>query len=294
MNLSHLYYFKKLAETQHYTKAAKELFITQPSLSGAISSLERELSVPLFKKKGRNVELTKHGSDFLSYVNESLSILETGIAAIKEQTGLLNGTLEIGCIPTLLGQFLPNLQNHYLQKNPNITFNIHHGMSLEIVHAVSTGTYDIGFCSKVDNKPELDYVPISYQEIIAIVSNSHPLAEKDAICLIDLKPDKLITYRKNIPIGKLMHQLLSSNDMTADYSYDDEISIAGAVSNSSKIALVADTSFLKQFDTIKKIHLTDVPLDFRLIYMVFNNEAFLTPILKDFTNFVMKHEINLP
>ena len=48
MNLSQLYYFKRLAELQHYTKAAQELSITQPSLSGAIHSLEDELGVDLF------------------------------------------------------------------------------------------------------------------------------------------------------------------------------------------------------------------------------------------------------
>ena len=53
MNLSQLYYFKKLAELQHYTKAAKELYISQPSLSDSMSSLEKELGVTLFQKEGR-------------------------------------------------------------------------------------------------------------------------------------------------------------------------------------------------------------------------------------------------
>ena len=52
MNLQQLYYFRKLAEVQHYTKAAKALYITQPSLSDSIASLEHELSVSLFQKKG--------------------------------------------------------------------------------------------------------------------------------------------------------------------------------------------------------------------------------------------------
>ena len=67
MNLSQLYYFKRLAELQHYTKAAQELSITQPSLSGAIHSLEDELGVDLFHKKGRNIVLTKNGSGYLLY-----------------------------------------------------------------------------------------------------------------------------------------------------------------------------------------------------------------------------------
>ena len=56
MNLPQLYYFRKLAEVQHYTEAAKALYITQPSLSDSIASLEKELGVSLFQKKGRNIK----------------------------------------------------------------------------------------------------------------------------------------------------------------------------------------------------------------------------------------------
>ena len=70
MNLSQLYYFRKLAQLQHYTKAAKELYITQPSLSDSISSLEQELGLSLFQKEGRNVKLTKYGKEFYEYVDE--------------------------------------------------------------------------------------------------------------------------------------------------------------------------------------------------------------------------------
>ena len=55
MNLNHLQYFVKIAYLEHYTKAAKDLSITQPSLSHAISSLEEELGTKLFEKQGRNV-----------------------------------------------------------------------------------------------------------------------------------------------------------------------------------------------------------------------------------------------
>ena len=102
MNLSQLYYFRKLAELQHYTKAAKELFITQPTLSGSISSLEQELGVSLFQKAGRNVELTKYGAEFLKYVNASLEQLDKGIAIMKGYSGEGDGgVIDLGCIITL-------------------------------------------------------------------------------------------------------------------------------------------------------------------------------------------------
>lgn len=91
MNLSQLYYFCKLAELQHYTQAAQELYITQPSLSGAISTLESELGVDLFQKRGRNVYLTKYGKEFYQYVSAALRELDKGIEVAKEHAGKMGG-----------------------------------------------------------------------------------------------------------------------------------------------------------------------------------------------------------
>ena len=91
MNLSQLYYFRKLAELQHYAKAAKELYITQPSLSNAISSLEQELGVSLFQKTGRNIHLTKYGAEFLAYVTLGLVQIGTGIAIRTNYAGSGDG-----------------------------------------------------------------------------------------------------------------------------------------------------------------------------------------------------------
>ena len=78
MNLNQLTYFVTLAQIENYTRAAKRLDITQPSLSHAISNLEKELQVPLFERHGRNVTMTKYWEMFLKYVQDSLHILNLG------------------------------------------------------------------------------------------------------------------------------------------------------------------------------------------------------------------------
>ena len=107
MNLSQLYYFRKLAQLEHYTKAAKELYITQPSLSDSISSLEQELGIALFQREGRNIKLTKYGREFYQYVCSALNELEKGIAVAKEKSGAIGGGVVLGCIPPGLGGFIP-------------------------------------------------------------------------------------------------------------------------------------------------------------------------------------------
>lgn len=294
MNLQQLYYFRKLAEVQHYTEAAKALYITQPGLSDSIASLEHELSVSLFQKKGRGVQLTKYGQEFYEYVNQALGILEHGIAAVREKSDSVTGTIDIGCIPTLLGDFLPNALDLYHEKCPQVSFNIFHEKSIPVAEGVSSGTYDIGLCSMVENKDDLVFVPITYQELVVIVRNDHPLAVHDSIELTALKGYMLSTYRDTIPIGKTISKILKEKGMEAVYSYDDEISIAGRINHSSKTAIVADTPFLKQFDNLKKIHLTDVPKDTRMLYLVYSKKNFITAAVEAFANFMVAHCLNLP
>lgn len=294
MNLQQLYYFRKLAEVQHYTEAAKALYITQPSLSDSISSLESELSVALFQKKGRGIELTKYGQEFYQYVSQALGVLEHGIAIMKEKSDSVTGTIDVGCIPTLLGDFLPDALDLYHEKHPQVNFNIFQDKSIPVAEGVSAGNFDIGFCSMVESKEDLMFVPITYQELIVIVRNDHPLARYDSMELSTLRDYTLSTYRDTIPIGKTIRKILKDKNMEAAYSYDDEISIAGRINRSSKAAIVADTPFLKQFDNLKKIHLTDVPLNTRMLYMVYSKKNFITAAVEAFANFMVSNCLNLP
>ena len=94
MNLYHLRYFVTLAHLEHYTKAAEILAITQPSLSHAIASLEKELGVKLFEKDGRNVALTKCGQAFLTDVEQALSMLDSSVNKLQ-MTGNGEGRAKI-------------------------------------------------------------------------------------------------------------------------------------------------------------------------------------------------------
>ena len=81
MELTQLRYFLKVAELQHITRAAEELHIAQPALTQTIHRLEKELEVPLFGIKGRNIVLTEYGR----YFYEKLKPLLTGILDLPEQ-----------------------------------------------------------------------------------------------------------------------------------------------------------------------------------------------------------------
>lgn len=109
MNLSQLYYFSKLSELEHFSKAAKELYITQPSLSHAIKSLETELGVQLFEREGRRMRLTPFGKEFAIYVKRGLREINKGVELAQEFNGKLGGTVNVGAVLTVQGDYLPPL-----------------------------------------------------------------------------------------------------------------------------------------------------------------------------------------
>ena len=87
MTLLQLQYFETLARVLHYTHAAEELHIAQPSLSYSINELEKELGVKLFEKQNRKICLTDYGERFLPYVQKSLMLMEEGTNTLKQMAG---------------------------------------------------------------------------------------------------------------------------------------------------------------------------------------------------------------
>lgn len=293
MNLNQLYYFKKLAELKHFTLTAKELFITQPSLSGSISSLEEELGLELFHRQGRTITLTKYGEQFYKHISSALNELEKGIEYAQEESGTLGGVIDIGCIPTIIGDFLPLVIHNYQNKvNSKTKFNVFNSMSLEIIEGIKSGKYDVGFCSYIDNEPAIEFIPVLAQELILLVNADHHLASKELVSLDDLHDLNLITYRKNIPIGKEIMKLLQAHGLHANHAFDDEITIGGEVYSSDVAAITARTPFLAQFSSLRSVSL-DVPPDTRKVYMCYSKPSYHTRPVEIFTDYVIKNECRI-
>jgi DNA-binding transcriptional LysR family regulator len=293
MNLSQLYYFRKLAQLQHYTNAAKELYITQPSLSDAIASLEDELGILLFQKDGRNVKLTKYGQEFYEYVNDALHQLDRGIAVARSKSGIMGGVIDIGCIPTILGDYMPNAIQDYREVNPGAVFNVYQGHTLRLIEDLKKGKYDLILCSKTED-PDLEFIPVMAQQLVVVVRKDHPLAARESVKIADLSRYALNTYRENLPIGKIVRAVLKEKGVSANFSYDDEISIGGIVTVTDQVAITADTPYLKQFDQITKVAISDMPQDTRLVYLVYSKKNYMAKAPEDFAEFLIEHERKLP
>ena len=114
MTFNQIQYFQKVARLENYHQAAEELYISQPSLSRAIASLETELGVFLFEKKGRGVVLTKAGRVFLEYAERILAECDAATAKMQElATG--SGKIDIGYVFPLAGHYIPHKVKKFLE-----------------------------------------------------------------------------------------------------------------------------------------------------------------------------------
>lgn len=287
MNLSQLYYFSKLAEIQHYANAAKELYIAQPSLSHAIKALETELGVPLFERDGRRMKLTPFGRAFAECVNRGLREIDKGVELAQEFNGKLGGSVNIGTIFTVQGDYLPMLIRDYREQyGSSVKFNLFQGFSVPLVEKLERDEFDIVFAAKVPNKPDLCFEHVVSHELVAFVAQSNPFAQRESISLSDLQGKLVYTYRRGTPIGEGVNDALEEYGLTAVQEYEDEITLGGMVQADPLAVGLATLSIgLKSFSGLSIIPIEDLPRDFHRIYMVYKRDAFRTRSVESFIEF---------
>lgn len=288
MNLNHLNYFRVLAKVEHYTQAASILSITQPSLSHAISNLENELGTYLFEKQGRNVKLTKSGRFFLKYVDDALTQLEIGEKKLKDLLDPSKGKIDLAFIYTLGAEFIPNTINKFLKDNThkNITFTFGQDNTTNIINGIKNEKYDIGFCSFVENEPDIDFFPLIKQELVLIVSQNHPLACNDTVDLKETENYPFVYFNKESGIRPVIDNLFLQAEIKPKIicEVEEDTAVAGLVSINYGIAILPKIPMLKNFN-VKTIHISNITYE-RYIYMASLKNRYLTPSVKVFQKFI--------
>lgn len=192
LNFNQLRAFYHAARTQHFTRAARELFITQPAVTAQIKSLESACNLTLFRKKGRKLYLTNEGTILFEQVSK---IFEQEKEIEKTISGMLNmsvGMLRIGTTKTYARYLMPCLISRFLKVYPNIKITVHEGTSKDMLQDLLEFRNDIAIISKVIEKEEVCYTPFRREEVVLILSPSHPLAGSDTISFGSIAKEPVI------------------------------------------------------------------------------------------------------
>ena len=190
MNLKQLEAFVQVSESGSFSKAAKELFLTQPTISAHISSLEKELNVRLFIRNTKEVSLSDDGKDLYRYAKQ-ITDLEKAIEErfyMDSDDGKHFITIAASTIPAQY--LLPKVLMCYRERYPKEQIKIMETDSSEVVTQVVDHMVDVGFTGTVLEKKHCKYIPFYKDELAVITPEYRILKEqnRDDIDWIKRKP----------------------------------------------------------------------------------------------------------
>ncbi|WP_294581751.1 LysR family transcriptional regulator [uncultured Thomasclavelia sp.] len=185
MNLRQLEYFIMVAKTKNFTKAAKELYISQTAITKQIQLLENELNAPLFNRQNKQIELNKFGQFFLieaKRIINQVDLTKNNLTAYHQGSA---GTLKLGFLknldPTLLVNLVTSFKKHY----PLVNLELYSYSNLELYQQLTNSNLDVilGIDNHQNNYQKL---LIKKYPLVVLLSKDNPLSSKKTIKLEEL------------------------------------------------------------------------------------------------------------
>ena len=210
MNLQQLHYFQKIAECQQYTQAAKELHVTQATLSYAISNLEKELDARLFERNGKSVTLTDCGKTYLACVNEALDALQRGQQLVKDATAQARSIIKLDCLESVKHLALRVL-SVFGSGDPDNLFRLElsHTNASNIEQRLIRRETDLAISTAPSTSGISSHL-IGYQDNVIIVPRRHDWSDQKNISLSSMKGQRMIAYTQDCAIRGYYDSILSS------------------------------------------------------------------------------------
>lgn len=172
--------FVNVAKYKSFSKAAEAIYLSQPTVSAHIASLEEELNKQLFDRHGKDVQLTPAGKLFLEYALDMITTRNTAILNLTELDKKIIGNLSIAASKTPLKIILPELLTKYHLIYPETTFDIKEASTTNVIDLLLKGEVDLGFVEELIPDEKLSYTKIKSDSLI-LISNDATLPDKLSI-----------------------------------------------------------------------------------------------------------------
>ena len=245
--LQQLRIFKAIASEKSFTQAAEILFVSQPSLSKQIKTLENRLGILLLNRTGNKIFLTEAGIVFLQYAERILALCEESCRALNDLKDGERGNLKVGASQTIGAYLMPRVLTLFAQSYPQINLNI------DI--AIVGGDIPTGL------KKNLEIEDFVEDELILIIPKSHPFArkKKKKISKEDLYHLNFITLNSNSTIHKFIDNILIQNNIqTKQFNIIMELNSIEAIKTAVSLGLGA--AFVSSSSIEKEIELKTVEI----------------------------------
>ena len=207
INLNQLRIFYCVAKNLSFTKAAKDLFITQPAVTAQVKLFEERCGLKFFKKKGRGVCLTDEGEALYFHACKIFDYEKKVEGVIDELKNLKQGVLRIGTTKTYARYFMPFLMRSFHEHFPQIKIYLDEGSSLTMIHSLLQLRNEIAIVTKVEAPPDVEFLPFVLEDVVLIVSPQHPLASRPFISVEELAQEPIIMREPGSGTRKFINEL---------------------------------------------------------------------------------------
>lgn len=178
--------FYTVANRLSFTKAATELFITQPAISKHIQELEEEYKIKLFDRNGNKISLTQAGKLLLTHTNKLFEIYRDIDFDMSKLINQQRGLLRIGASTTISQYIIPPLLARFHQKLKDVKVNLRNGNTEQIENALLNKEIEIGIVEGQSKNKSIKYIPFLKDELVLVCNSKNPLVSKTEISKEDL------------------------------------------------------------------------------------------------------------
>lgn len=246
--------FLAVANNLSFSKAAEQLFISQPAVSKQIKELEKAHDIALFLRKGNRISLTPAGKIVYSYAQKAYSLhsdLNCDLGALKNSH---KGILRIGASSSITQYLIPNILANFHTRYPNISLEILNGNSFEMEQMLSKGKIDVALVENQTSKSDFNYQNFIEDEIVAIVGTQTSFAKLKYLNISDLNTIPLVLRE----IGSGTLQVIEKHFTKANIELD-KLNIVIHLGSTEAIK-----NFLSQYDAIGLVSIRSIEKELQL------------------------------
>ena len=292
MNYEYLKTFYVVCKHNSFSKAAKELYTSQPAISRTISLIENELNIKLFFRYKDGVRLTKEGEAFYRSIELPLNQLDRFENEINKNEKVFDEIIYIGATVTALSCFLFDLINAFSEKFPNIHYRIYTGSSSSILKMVNNGKIDIAFIttpfSRISN---LDVTNVLEIDNVLVGGTKYQDLSTSPISIKDLTNYPFILLSKDMQFRTHIDEFLDENNViiNPEFEADSSSIILPMVERNYGLAFIPYEMARESIEN-KKVFLISLKeeIPIRYVAMVTNKVSNKSSVVKVISNYVMK------
>jgi len=216
VSLSKLRSFVRVAEVRQFRKAAEDLRLSQPALSGHVRDLERELGVPLLRRTTRSLHLTAEGERFLHRARKVLDDIESAVLDVRDHAALRRGRVIVTATPSVASSILPRAVVAFRAKYPGVRVHIVEDGSSGVEQRLEMGEADIGVGPRPHHRTDLSFSLLFRDNFVGVAAVHHPLSKCSRVRLSELIKYPLLVTHAETSIRTSVESILRSRGLELD------------------------------------------------------------------------------